>query len=114
MAAFYDPLAAVETALGVLDLAAELEPPHPALSLAVGADAGACVALGPGLDYAGAPVEGALAAASYARGGELVLGEALAGETGVQLLLAGQERWQAHEPEQDEDQRAFVRVALGQ
>ena len=76
LAAFYDPLAAFETALALAE--ADLPPPHPALSLALGADAGPCVALGPGVDYAGAPVERAIAAASYAAGGEIMLGSALA------------------------------------
>ncbi|MDB5098251.1 MAG: Adenylate cyclase, partial [Cyanobacteria bacterium RYN_339] len=110
LAAFYDPLAAAETALAILELAAELEPPHPALGLAIGADAGACVALGPGVDFAGAPVERALAASGYARPGELVLGEALAGELGVQLLLGASERWSTGLPEQDEEGLAYVRA----
>jgi class 3 adenylate cyclase len=111
LATFYDPLAAVETALALLDLAAELLPPHPALGLAVGADAGGCVALGPGVDFAGAPVERALAASGFARPGELLLGADLAGELGVQLLLESSDRWHAGDQELDEDGQAYVRVA---
>jgi class 3 adenylate cyclase len=86
VAAFTDPAAAVRAALALPDL---LPPDAPGLRPRAGVHRGAALAatVNDHLDYFGAAVRQALALPALARGGELVLTEATAGDPQVAALL---------------------------
>lgn len=91
VAAFYDPRDAVETGLGLLELAAAGEAP----AVHVGVDAGPCLAVGPGLKLVGEPVVGAVAAARAAGEGQAVVRGAIANQPDIQLWLRAEVRWES-------------------
>ncbi|HTZ34800.1 MAG TPA: adenylate/guanylate cyclase domain-containing protein [Stellaceae bacterium] len=99
MAAFTDPLNALEAALAIrsaiaefnLRLAAETHDEKVALLVKVGLHAGACIAvtLNDRLDYFGSTVNLAARLQNESVGGDIVLSETMAGEPGVAERLAG-------------------------
>jgi class 3 adenylate cyclase len=99
MAAFTDPLAALDAALAIRDDIAEFNREttrqtageHAAIIVKLGLHSGPCIAvtLNDRLDYFGRTVNLAARLQGESRGNDIVLSEALAGEPGVAERLAG-------------------------